>query len=235
MTFAEHPLPHLATVVDHVVALDPKPRKSRWRSLSLCILDAVWSIGANYDTVVVKVVRNVGKNYGIDEPLIAMYEPITSDPLPTTELAKLSEGELLEMTNNQRTSTRAGITKAEAALCYAKVFNRFDVTTLRDAVALLDDQQRLEQLDTKLRAVRGDGQHGIRRGYLWMLIGQDDAIKPDRMVVRWLTKFGVPSDPAVAREYIAAAASEISKEPSRAVTPWEIDHAIWDHQRNVGT
>ena len=44
-------------LVDAVVALDPPPRERRWVSLSLCIVDAVWSIGANYDNVVVPFVR----------------------------------------------------------------------------------------------------------------------------------------------------------------------------------
>ncbi|NED63928.1 hypothetical protein G3I15_23610, partial [Streptomyces sp. SID10244] len=116
-------------------------------------------------------------------------------------------------------------------LQYAGVFNHFDVTTLRDAVALLNDGPRLDEVDNRLRSLRGDGRHGIRRGYLWMLIGQNDMIKPDRMVIRWLAKFGVPGGPKVARQYISAAAPLVAERLGRAVTPWEIDHAIWDCQR----
>jgi hypothetical protein len=45
---------------------------------------------------------------------------------------------------------------------------------------------RWERLDRALAGVRGEGQSGVRRGYLWMLIGHDDLVKPDRVVLRWL-------------------------------------------------
>lgn len=38
-------------LVNAAFALDPQPRERRWVSLSLCIADAVWSIGAHYDNV----------------------------------------------------------------------------------------------------------------------------------------------------------------------------------------
>ena len=224
-------LPKLDTVVERIVELAPEPRDRRWNSLSLCIVDAVWSISANYDTTVVKVVRNLATSYEISQPLIPMTEPLPDDPLPTTVLAELTEDELLARTNRQRTSTRNGITKADAVLQYARIFNRHDVSTLRGAIALLADDARLDALDQALRKVKGDGDHGIRRGYLWMLIGQDDLIKPDRMITRWLAQFGVPEDPALARDYLTAAAPAVTDALGRAVTPWEIDHAVWNHQR----
>ena len=50
----------LNKLAEAVVALQPKPRKLRWVSLSLCVVDAVWSIGANYDTVVVPMEKTNG-------------------------------------------------------------------------------------------------------------------------------------------------------------------------------
>ena len=225
-------LPQLDTVVEHIVELNPKPRDRRWNSLSLCIVDAVWSISANYDTTVVKVVRNLATSFEISQPLIPLTDPLPDDPLPTTVLAELTEDELLARTNRQRTSTRNGITKADAVLQYARIFNEHDVSTLRDAIALLADEDRLGALDQELRKVKGDGINGIRRGYLWMLIGQDDLIKPDRMITRWLAQFGVPDDPALAREYLTAAAPVVTGSLGRTVTPWEIEHAVWNHQRS---
>jgi hypothetical protein len=43
----------LTDAIDAVVHLNLQPRQRRWTSLAYCVLDAVWSIGARYDTVVV--------------------------------------------------------------------------------------------------------------------------------------------------------------------------------------
>jgi hypothetical protein len=59
------------SLVDAVEGLDLKPRQQRWRSLSYCVLDAVWSIGAVYDTVVAPLVWRVAAANGDSAPLIS--------------------------------------------------------------------------------------------------------------------------------------------------------------------
>ena len=66
-----------------------------------------------------------------------------------------------------------------------------------------------------------------------MLIGQDDLIKPDRMVLRWFKKYGVVVDPAGARDLIAALVPAVSTRLKRNVTAWEIDHALWSAGRGL--
>ncbi|WP_433566807.1 hypothetical protein ACQP1O_17435 [Nocardia sp. CA-151230] len=39
----------------------------------------------------------------------------------------------------------------------------------------------------------------MRRGYRWMLVGNEDVIKPDRMVMRWLQVHGADLTPHAAR------------------------------------
>ena len=77
-----------------------------------------------------------------------------------------------------------------------------------------------------LRAVPGNGGSDVRLGYLWMLLGDDEVIKPDRMVLGWLE--GVlgrrPTAPE-ARALIADTAGELG------CTPWVLDHAVWQAQR----
>ncbi|MGE2718455.1 hypothetical protein [Mycolicibacterium celeriflavum] len=212
---------------DAVVALDPQPRKQRWVSLSFCIVDAVWSIGANYDNVVVPLTRNLARKFGVDRPTVPMTEAVGIDPLPITRLAELSLDELTRRTNRQRTSTRGGILKADAVLLHVDVFVNHEVTTLRDAMDLLAESDRFAAVDEALRSIPGEGAHGVRRNYLWMLIGQDDLIKPDRMVLRWFRRHGVIIDPAEARDIIAALVPIVAEGLRRDVTAWEIDHALW--------
>lgn len=220
-------------LVEAVVALNPQPRERRWVSLSLCIADAVWSIGAHYDNVVVPLVRKLATKFGVEQPTVPMCEPLSADPLPLAELADLSVEELIPLTNRQNTSTRGGIRKADAVLRHVHVFRSHDVKDLGDAIALFGDDERFATVNADLRKIPGEGAHAVRRDYLWMLIGQDDLIKPDRMVLRWFRHYGVTVDPVRARDLIAALVPAVSSELERPVTAWEIDHALWNAGRGM--
>jgi hypothetical protein len=222
-----------ARLADAVVALDPQPRQRRWVSLSLCIADAVWSIGANYDDVVVPLVRKLAAKLGVEQPTIPAQEPVGVDPLPATRLAELGLDVLTGLTNRQRTSTRHGILKSEAVLRHAHVFVEHDVTSLAEVIELFADEHRFAAVDAAFRSIPGEGAHGVRRGYLWMLVGQNDLIKPDRMVLRWFRRHGVVVDPAGARDVIAELVPVIGPRLGRDVTAWEIDHALWSAGRGL--
>lgn len=220
-------------LVEAVVALDPQPRKQRWSSLSLCIADAVWSIGAHYDNVVVPLVRKVAAEFGVERATVPMGEPIGRDPLPVARLSELSVDELIRLTNRQNTSTRGGIRKADAVLRHAEVFRTHEVVDLAEAIALFGDEKRFAAVNTDLRRIPGEGAYAVRRDYLWMLIGQDDLIKPDRMVLRWFKKHGVIVGPIAARDLIAELVPAVSARLKRTVTAWEIDHALWNAARGT--
>ncbi|WP_049792830.1 hypothetical protein [Mycolicibacter sinensis] len=224
----------LNRLADAVVALDPQPRERRWTSLSLCIVDAVWSIGADYDSVVVPVVRTLAGKLGVGQPTVPATEPIGADPLPVTRIAEISVDEMTALTNRQRTSTRNGILKSDAVLRHARMFAEHHVGTMAEAVALFADAARFDTLDAALRPIPGEGGDGIRRGYLWMLIGQDDLIKPDRMVLRWLDHVGVSVDPKGARNIITQLIPVLAARLGRDVTAWEVDHAMWKAGRALG-
>lgn len=218
----------LAKLTDAVVALGPQPRQRRWTSLSFCIVDAVWSIGVHYDNVVVPVVREkFAAKLGVTQPAIPASEPLPTDPLPLSKLEVLTVDSLTGMTNRQRTSTRGGILKADAVLRHIAVFREHHVDTTQDALALFSNSELFDKVDKTLRSIPGEGGYGIRRNYLWMLIGQDDLIKPDRMVLRWLERHEVKTDPASARDIIAALVPAVSQKLERPVTAWEIDHVLW--------
>ncbi|MDQ1306579.1 MAG: hypothetical protein QG671_2411 [Actinomycetota bacterium] len=222
----------LDRLAEAVVALNPQPRKRRWVSLVFCLVDAVWSIGAHYDSVVVPLVRKrVAPRFGVDEPTAPADGLQPNDPLTLRQLADLGLDELTELTNLQRTSTRGGILKAEAVLRHCHRFRESGVETLEQAIELMAVEERFTELDRALRSIPGEGDYGIRRGYLWMMIGNDNLIKPDRMVLRWLDRQGVRTDPDGAREIIAALVSRVEFPDGRKPTAWEIDHAIWGAAR----
>jgi hypothetical protein len=220
-------------LVDAIVALDPQPRKQCWVSLSLCIVDAVWSIGARYEDVVVPLVRNLAKEFGVEQPTVPVSEPLGADPLPVTRLSDLSVNELIRSTNWQNTSTRGGIRKADAVLRHTRVFLKHDVSGLAETIVLFSDERRFAAVNADLGAIPGEGAHAVRRDYLWMLIGQDDLINPDRMVLRWFSRHRVIVDPIGARDLIAAFVPAVSTRLKRSLTAWEIDHALWDAGRRL--
>src|SRR3954453_5333642 len=99
----------VAGVAERVAALGPRPREQRWASLSACVLDAVWSIGARYDAVVAPLVRRVLED-GATGPLLAP-EPPAQDVYPLerfTDRFPDEEALLAVARNRQRTSTRNG-------------------------------------------------------------------------------------------------------------------------------
>ena len=216
----------VATVAERVAALGPRPRLQRWASLSACVLDAVWSIGARYDGVVVPLVHRV-LDEGAAGPLLAPAPAADVHPVSRLLTRFPDEESLIAVARNrQRTSTRGGITKAQAVLGYARVLLDNGIDDLDGVNRAMASPSLLASIDNGLRRVRGEGKYGIRRSYFWMLCGDDERIKPDRMVLRWLAPHGV-RDPEAAQQLLIDVAEVLSQAGAAKVTPWEVDHAIW--------
>ena len=222
----------LAALEPAVTRLDVQPRAERWAHLSLCVLDAVHSIGVRYETV-----KTLCWRYGksIDKRvLVAPAEVGTYDKQALSEFADwaadLGEAALADaLCNHHRTSTRRGAPlKTRADIEYAQILVRHGINLLSDAADLLAGAGRRQSVEAELAKVPGHGTAGIRMNYLWMLVGADDRIKPDRMVRRWLARH-------LEREVSVAEAIELITELAKGNgrTPWELDHAIWLAQRSM--
>ena len=150
-------------------------RVERWTSLSACVLDAVWSVGADHDRVVVPLVHRV-LTPAASGPLLAdSRADADSHPLPRL-LTRFPDEQTLEAAaqNRQRTSTRGGVTKADAALRYARTLVTHNVLGIEDLPRLVADPALWSRLDRALSRVPGEGQHGARRTHFWALCGVDD-------------------------------------------------------------
>ena len=220
-------------VVHACAGLQLEPRQQRWAHLSLCVLDAVFSINARYEATV-RVCRRYAATAGLEPVLVAPQEiPITGEqPLPKfleDVAAHDSERFAGEVhASRQRTSTRSGVLKAEAAGRYAQVLVAAGVHRLGDVAPLLADPARLAPVEQDLKAVPGHGR-GARLSYLWMLAGDDEHVKPDRMVLNWLSRVLERPVPKLSQQQatdllVAAAAAH-------GCTPWELDQAVWRAQR----
>lgn len=106
-------------------ALAPQPRHARWGHLSLCVLDAVYSINAKYDSVVVRVVHRYADWAELSSVLLTgaalsdAISPRDDEQTLTSFLDSIDSladeafaGEILR--NKQRTSTRSRVLKAAA-------------------------------------------------------------------------------------------------------------------------
>lgn len=228
--------------VDRIIeasrSLSVEPRADRRCHLSLCVIDAVFSIGARYGSTW-RTARRYADRAGL-QPVTAPAVSVAAGDHGEREQAlsafradmnELSDDELASLLGNrQRTSSRGGILKALAVRQYVNVLAAHEVETLGDVSELLGDHVRVRNVESDLAQVRGHGS-GVRIAYLWMLAGDDHHVKADRMVIRWASQ--VLGRPVLARE-----ASEliIAAAPRLGATPWELDHAIWRRQsrRSVG-
>lgn len=230
MTTFSGKLDELAAAVED---MNPGPRSARWAHLSLCVLDATFSINARYDTVVAPLVWRYAKWAELQKVLLRGDELIGAVVSPRDDEQKLSaflksfegksDAEFASdvVRNRNRTSSRGGVLKTEAARRISEILTGHGVETLSDVSALLTDLDRTKAVERALAAVRGHGT-GIRTSYIWMLAGDDKHVKPDRHVLGWLSQrtgrnIGVPE----ARAMLADIADILG------LTPWSVDHAIW--------
>ncbi|MBY0287278.1 MAG: hypothetical protein K2X52_09020 [Mycobacteriaceae bacterium] len=192
----------------------------------------MWSINLGYEKHVLPAVYAVAADLGIRHPVVPITEPI-DDRAPLSAFIERyhTVEQLVASTSRHRTSTRSGILKADAALLYAKAI-RTSADTLDEALRLLEDTEQLDAVNAVLSNIPGEGQDEVRRGYLWMLVGDNDSIKPDRMVLRWFEHHGVPEmNPVKAKQLVRDIVPNINARndsPRQNYTAWEVDKALWE-------
>lgn len=189
-------------------------------SLALCVLDAIWSMGVNYDEHVLPVLdryRRHRANSGGDA---------SQDSVDDLRIAIVHFGperfssEIVK--NKQRTSTRSGILKSDAVLRATTLFCKTSVFTCSDF------KSRQDEVYLGWLAIPGQ-KSGISWHYLRILAGEPD-IKPDRMITRFVSR-------AIARLVSPAEAITLlvtaHREMELASDLRTLDYAIWSHQRQA--
>jgi hypothetical protein len=144
----------------------------RYKSLPLCVIDAVYSIGVRWESTERTVDDfckwsgwNYGREYTIKE-FLSLLNPFDSDwEAIATKVFQ----------NRQRTSSRSGILKAEAVYRFARELWCCDIDTLTD----LSGIDSYECLFPEIAKIPGQSS-GISFKYFLMLAGYDGIIKPDR-------------------------------------------------------
>ena len=203
-----------------------------YASLPLAVIDAVFSIGVTYESTSRTVRRWCEaqnppwarrRSDSSEEHTLSAFIAIARS-MPFDDLAaKVFE-------NRQRTSSRSGILKAEAAIVFAEALVRQDIERFAD----MQDTARVARAYTDILAIPGQ-RSGISWDYFLMLAGSDDYIKADRMVCRYVGRaigLSQPATPQVAKALLLDAAAML-KTSHPAVTPRALDYAIWSLQRDA--
>jgi len=206
----------------------PLPEEFFYASLPLCVVDAVFSIGVTYTSTANTVTRfckrqDWVKSLSPDAPrqtgehsiseFLALFDDLTPEQMVDNLFG-----------NRQRTSSRSGILKAEAV-------QRFAAELLESGINDFGDisDARLAGAESLIREIPGQ-RSGISFDYFRMLAGDDNLIKPDRMVQRYIARAlgGKPEQatPDLARTVLQGAISAL-EERGYPWSPRQLDYAMW--------
>jgi hypothetical protein len=205
-----------------------------YASLPFCIIDAVYSIGARYESTYRTVCdfsakynwtkeRGEGPEHYISEfmAILRSYE---------NDWEKLANQ---IFRNRQRTSTRSGILKAEAVYRFAGVLLDGGIDAIADILAC--DQQRLRALREPVLLIAGQSS-GKSFSYFLMLAGRTDVVKPDRMLMRFVSDaLGERNLDFGAAEQLVISACGVLQSEFPSLVPSVLDYHIWEYQRGIAS
>jgi hypothetical protein len=190
-----------------------------YASLPLCVVDAIFSINANYNSTrntVDRIKAYFGDTSSFTiRDLVELYQEHSVDFI-ASEVFK----------NRQRTSTRNGILKAEAVLRVAETLLKYGVNDLRDMKAVI----KKAAFESDYKMIPGQAS-GISLRYLYMLTGLVTEIKPDRMVIRFIEAAIRRSVSVDECHPLVVSACELLKSENPDLSPRDLDNAIWQFQR----
>lgn len=206
-----------------------------YASLPLCVVDSVFSIGVKYESVT-NVVKNLCNYFKIK----AHYKdnaafPQRSEQVSVSEFRSMFKNLTFEQIaveifkNKQRTSTRSGILKAEAVIKFLGVLISFKAEYFEDVNGLFENKD----FESEIKKIPGQVS-GISLKYFFMLAGNDNMVKADRMIIRFLSNI---LEREVKNEECLPLLVGVSKELNdigyKCLTPKLLDNKIWLFQREV--
>lgn len=202
----------------------PLSEAHSYASLPLCVVDAVFSINVRY-AVVENIVRDLTQRTGLLEgwTLFSPRDTRGAGEHTISEfLARVVPLGSSWIANRNLTSARGGILKSDAVIRFAQALQAAGVETFTD----MKDEKKISSAEAAILAIPGQ-RSGISFSYFCILAGDDNRIKADRMVQRFVAQaIGLHADqvtPRLASHYLAEAAGLLD------VTPARLDNAIWNY------
>lgn len=201
-----------------------------YASVPLCAIDAVFSIGVRYESTERTVTDFCSRYRWQRDGRGRTPERTISDLLQILEPYENRWEQMADSVfrNRQRTSTRSGILKAEATYRFAETLQQFGVETFTDVLTsgLRND------LRQAIKAIPGQGS-GLSYAYFLVLAGNQDGVKADRMVTRFVANaLGVRHVAPELAEELVRKASGILRPDYPTLVPSSLDNKIWKFQRS---
>lgn len=207
-----------------------------YNSLPFCVIDSIFSIGVRYSSVRQTVMQYCAK-YGLTR--IRPYFDKDKVPERNTQQSmddflRLIRGVKSEelaneiFKNRQRTSSKAGILKAEAVIKFSEILQKYGIIHLQDVPTILFDNN----FENEIKTIPGQ-RSGISLKYFFMLSGDENTIKPDRMILRFIGN-EISRTPSLDEAQILLS-HVVSKLRAKApfLTARYLDYQIWDYQRKL--
>ena len=201
-----------------------------YQSLPLCVIDAVFSIGVRY----INAQKAVASWCNTQRPVWQLYRTDLGPQHTISDFIRATGGltgtdlMLKHFGNNrQRTSSRSGILKADAVIRFAQALRGAGIDGFPD----IQNSARAERALQAVSLIPGQ-RSGLSFEYLLMLAGDNNRVKADRMVCRFVAEAAGRQDiaPDVAGAAVIAACDALSREFPN-LTPRLLDHIIWSYQR----
>jgi hypothetical protein len=207
--------------------------------LSMCVLDAIYSINANYNATKQVPIRYC-EHFSLSKTRSAKtdtYPPVEEQESIDDFIKRMSSQSIEDIAKNilknqQRTSTKNGILKADAVLQFAKILQEFGVSCFQD----IAKKKLMEspEFENRILSIKGQGS-GVSLRYFFMLAGDQNSVKPDRMIKRFLSEISGCSPDNLSNDEIQQVLVEIAgrlkAENGTSLSPRLLDNMIWQYQR----
>ena len=203
-----------------------------YNSLSLCVIDAVFSIGVKYEATQ-NVVRRYAQYFNLKQirdkkesiPNIEEQESIETFLKNMEQIGtETFTNEIFR--NRQRTSPTNGILKTEAAYRYATIFSKYGINYFQDVHKIMFDSD----FENEIKNIPGQ-RSGISLKYFFMLAGSDDYVKTDRMIIRFLENILNRKINLDEVQTLIFKVSDRLNTKYNDMNPRLLDHQIWNYQR----
>ena len=203
-----------------------------YHSLPLAAIDAVFSAKAKYPSV-----QNVVHRYCNRYELPAFRSPREQLPSPEDQesvsalISKMKRDGLPYFIESvfQNRSVTSGRKKAEILLELLETFERLQIQSFQDIRLWLKQPAQQQRLINAITSIHGIGEATYR--YLLMLSGDEEMVKPDTMILRFIRNaIDENVNEAEAVSLIQAVSRQLLPQYPR-LNPRLLDYIIWSWQR----
>lgn len=210
------------------------PNEYRYAHLSLALIDAIYSINAHYESVHRTVLRYANYAHLTPYRLSADRWPDRAEQQALSAFVDFLDATGPEYAaeqifqNRQRTSSRNGILKAAAVQEAEHLLATYGVSYFQDIPTVMDSPAFVHAF----RSIQGQGS-GTSLTYFWMLTGSDGLAKPDRQILRALSRIvGRPVTLSEEATALLQKTVQILKADVPDLTTRTLDYAIWQSERS---